>query len=93
MKRLSVHTIFCGIFLLFITLLFSVFSYAQQDTAIYKPHDIIEAGNGLKIEVLRHRTVTGTEEYEAIFFIQKRQQGVRKWIESNLLKKPFNTTK
>ena len=86
MKRLSVHTIFCGIFLQLISLLFPVFSYAQQDSTIYKPHDIIEVGNGLKIEILNSRSATGTEEYEAIFFIQKRQQGIRKWIESNLLK-------
>jgi hypothetical protein len=72
-KRISViavlQILFCG---------HSFFSFAQT-TPSFKPHDVIDVGGGMKVEILKCRGEGPTEECDCIYYTEKRQTGKRMW--------------
>jgi outer membrane protein len=66
-----------AIFFLF-TFIFNSFVSAQVKRQ-YRQHEVIDAGNGLKIEILQCRGEGENAECDIIYYTEKRQQGKRQW--------------
>ncbi len=58
----------------------------QAQVRKFRPNEVIDAGNGLKIEVLKCRGEGEAEECDVIYFTEKRQQGKRVWEKSVKIK-------
>ena len=69
---------------------FSIFSITvisvNAQVRKFRPNEIIDAGNGLKIEVLKCRGEGEGEECDVIYYTDKRQQGRRMWELSSKIK-------
>ncbi len=73
--------------LIITSLVFSVlFSSLQAQVRKFRPNEVIDAGNGLKIEVLKCRGEGEGEECDVIYYTDKRQQGTRVWEKSAKIK-------
>jgi outer membrane protein len=61
----------------------SISAQVQKD---YNPHEVIEIGNGTKIEVLKCRGEGADQECDVIYYTDKRQAGKRKWEKTSLIR-------
>lgn len=55
------------------------FSSSAQTTRRFEEHEVIPIGNGMNIEILRSRGEGENEEWDVIYYTDKRQLGKRKW--------------
>ena len=69
----------------FLFLLFHT-SVSAQGVRKFREHEIINAGNGLKIEILKCRGEGENEECDVIYYTDKRQQGRRLWENASKLR-------
>ena len=65
---------------------FFLLSSSQSQVRKFRPNEVIDAGNGLKIEVLKCRGEGEAEECDVIYYTEKRQQGRRVWEKSGKIK-------
>ncbi len=85
-KPLGRQGAFCYTKLVLTTFLsFAAFSFAEAQSDTYKPHQIINGGD-VKIEILTCSGDGAGKECEVIIYQQKRQQGIRKKVQSSILK-------
>jgi len=54
-------------------------SVSAQTERKYRNHEVIDVGNGQKVEILRSRGEGPLEEYDVIYYTDKRQLGTRMW--------------
>ena len=69
-----------------IGLLFTGLISVAQTPPPFRYHEVIDAGNGMKVEVLSCRGVGENEECDVIYYTEKRYLGKRKWEKSSVLK-------
>ncbi len=65
--------------LIFFLFLFLHSPVSAQKIQNFREHEIIDAGNGLKIEILKCRGEGEGAECDVIFYTEKRQLGKRQW--------------
>ena len=66
-----------------LVLLFIFHSLAPAQSRRFREHEVIDAGNGLKIEILNCRGAGDSAECDVIYYTEKRQQGKRLWEKVN----------
>jgi outer membrane protein len=69
-----------------IILLISWNSISAQVQRDYQPHEVIEIGNGIKIEILKCRGDGDNQECDVIYYTDKRQNGKRKWEKTSVIR-------
>jgi outer membrane protein len=72
----------------FASLILVVFSNltSAQIKRDYQPHEVIEIGNGTKIEILKCRGEGDSQECDVIYYTDKRQNGKRKWEKTSIIR-------
>jgi hypothetical protein len=70
-------------------LIIIVISYTASGQTLesFRVHEIIEARNGLKIELLKNRGQGESEEWEVLYYTKARKDGVKKWEKTSLLQR------
>ena len=76
-------------FLLFVL----ISSLIAQRGVQYRQHQVIDAGNGLKIEILQCRGEGENAECDVIYYTEKRQQGKRQWEKLSRITEQDQTVK
>ncbi len=69
-----------------VSLLFFNSSLSAQMVRKFREHEIINAGNGMKVEILKCRGEGENEECDVIYYTQKRQLGKRQWEKTTKIK-------
>lgn len=77
-KLFGVYKNFCAFVILGIILCSDAFG--QLPT--FRKHEVIDAGNGMKVEILSCRGEGDSEECDVIYYTDKRQLGKRMWEKS-----------
>jgi outer membrane protein len=85
--KMPVYFSFC------IALLISCFTVSAQQQRIYQQHEVIEIGNGTKIEILKCRGEGEDQECDVIYYTDKRQNGTRKWEKTSVIRQLEQATK
>ena len=71
---------------IFLFVLLSQNFSSAQTVRRFREHEVINAGNGQKIEILKCRSEGENAECDVIFYTVKRQEGKRQWEKvSNIL--------
>lgn len=90
MKSAKILNTCAVVLLIIISSLTAVSSASAQAVQTFRPHEVIDAGNNLKIEILKCRGEGNDEEWEVIYYREKRQQGTRKWEKTSRIKELQN---
>ena len=86
MKSAKVLNTHAAVFLIILRILSSVSPASAQAVQAFKPHQVIEIGNSMRIEILKCRGEGDNEECDVIYYTEKRQQGTRKWEKTSRIK-------
>lgn len=70
--------------LLFLFIFFQLFTVAAQEP-VYRAHQVLDLGSGLKVEVLKCRGTGVDEECDVIYYKERRQSGKRMWQKKSIL--------
>lgn len=79
MKSLQHSTTLLKMIIVIILTLHICITSSAQTNRRFEEHEVIAIGNGMNIEILRSRGSGENEEWDVIYYTDKRQLGKRKW--------------